>query len=512
MVRMLLGLLLLLVAAAPASAEWYEAGTRHFVVYSELDPDKLKDFADKLERFDGTMRLLRKVPDEPIGPANRVTIYMVDDREDVAKLVSDSFVAGFYVPRAGGSLAIVPRRSRSTSVNDLSPQAILLHEYTHHLMWSFSPNTVYPSWYIEGFAEALATVKFEQDGAIVLGNPPQYRGYGLLSGNWLPVDKLMIADTLKLTNEQREGLYGRGWLLSHYLLFSGQRADQLTRYLNALNEGKSAHEAAAAFGDLKQLDRELEKYKTGKFRGARIPAGKVPSGAVTLRKLSAGEAATMDVRVRSKVGVNAKTAPGTYERAKKAAAPYPNDRGAQLVLAEAAYDAGDYAASEAAADRALAADPKAVDGYVYKAMSQMAVAAKAGDTTAKTWTRIRKIIATGNKIDPEDPEPLMLYFRSFVESGTPPTENAKSGLMRAFELAPQDPGLRFNAAAIVLRHGDKAIAREMLAPLAYQPHGEGLAKVAAELIAMIDKGDIDKALGTLDAKPDGAGSEGEAAK
>jgi tetratricopeptide (TPR) repeat protein len=506
MVRKWFGLLLLLVAA-PASADWHEASTEHFVVYSELAPDKLKDFAGKLERFDRAMRLLRNVPDEPVGPANRVTIYMVDDRDDVGKLVSDRFVAGFYVPRAGGSLAIVPRKSGDGNVFDLSPQAILLHEYTHHLMWSFSPNTVYPSWYIEGFAEALATVAFEKDGSILFGNPPLYRGYGLMSGNALPVDKLMIADTLRLNADQREGLYGRGWLLSHYLLFSGQRADQLTRYLNALNEGKPLIEAAAAFGDLKTLDRELEKYKMGKFRGFRIVAGKVPTGEVTLRRLTAGEAATMTVRVRSKVGVNAKTAPGTYERAKKAAAPYPNDRGAQLVLAEAAYDAKDYAVSEAAADRAIAADAKAVDGYVYKAMSQMALAAKAGDTSPKTWASIRKVIAAGNKIDPNDPEPLILYFRSFVEGGTPPTENAKRGLMRAFELAPQDPGLRFNTAAVVLRDGDKARARAMLAPLAYQPHGQGMAGVAAQLIAMIDKGEIDKALGTLDAKPEDADGE-----
>jgi tetratricopeptide (TPR) repeat protein len=501
MVRKLLGLLLLF-APVPASADWYEASTGHFVVYSEQDPKKLSDFAGKLERFDRAMRLLRNMEDEPIGPANRLTIYMVDDQGDVAKLISSRFVAGFYVPRASGSLAIVPRQSGSGNAFDLSPQAILLHEYAHHLMWSFSPNVVYPSWYIEGFAEALATAAFDRDGSIVLGNPPQYRGHGLLSGNALPIGKLMIADTLKLSDEQREGLYGRGWLLTHYMLFSRKRPDQLTTYLRALNDGKSSLDAATAFGDLKVLDRELERYKTGRFTGIRITADKVPTGEVTLRKLTPGEAATMDVRIRSKVGVNARTAPPTYERAKRAAAPYPDDRGAQLVLAEAAYDAGDYAAAEAAADRAIAADSKAVDGYVYKAMAQMAVAAKAGDKTPKTWRRIRNIIAAGNRIDPDDPEPLILYFRSFGQAGIPPIEPAKRGLERAFELVPQDDSLRLSTAALVLREGDKARARAMLAPLAYQPHGRGLAVVASQLIAMIDKGETERALAILDGSPD----------
>ena len=508
MVRKLLGLLLLF-ASAPANADWYEASTGHFVVYSEQEPKKLSEFAGKLERFDRVMRLLRSVPEEPIGPANRLTIYVVDDQGDVSKLISSRFVAGFYVPRASGSLAIVPRQSGSGNAFDLSPQAILLHEYAHHLMWSFSPNVVYPSWYIEGFAEALATAVFDRDGSIVLGNPPQYRGYGLLSGNALPIDKLMIADTLELTDQQREGLYGRGWLLSHYMLFSGKRPDQLTAYLRALNDGKPSLDAATAFGDLKVLDRELERYKTGKFSGIRIPAAKVPTGEVTLRKLTPGEAATMDVRIRSKVGVNAKTAPATYERAKRAAAPYPNDRGAQLVLAEAAYDAGDYVAAEAAADRAIAADPKAVDGFVYKAMSQMAVASKAGDKSVNTWRAIRKIIAAGNRIDPDDPEPLILYFRSFGQAGVPPPDAAKRGLERAFELVPQDEALRLNTAALVLRDGDKARARQMLAPLAYQPHGRGTAVVATRLIAMIDKGETEKALATLDGTPDGVEAEGD---
>lgn len=506
MVRKLLGLLLLF-ASAPASADWYEASTSHFVVYSEQEPKKLSEFASKLERFDRVMRLLRSVPDEPIGPANRLTIYVVDDQGDVSKLISTRFVAGFYVPRASGSLAIVPRQSGSGNDFDLSPQAILLHEYAHHLMWSFSPNVVYPSWYIEGFAEALATAVFERDGSILLGNPPQYRGYSLLSGNALPIGKLMIADTLKLNDEQREGLYGRGWLLSHYLLFSGKRPGQLVAYLRALNDGKSSLDAAAAFGDLKALDRELERYKTGRFSGIRIPAAKVPAGEVTLRKLTPGEAATMDIRIRSKVGVDAKTAPPTYARAKRAAVAYPNDRGAQLVLAEAAYDAGDHAASEAAADRAVAADPKAVDGYVYKAMSQMAVAAKADDKTPETWRSIRKIIATANRIDPDDPQPLILYFRSFGQAGVPPTESAKRGLERAFELVPQDESLRLNTAALVLRDGDKARARQMLAPLAYQPHGRGIAVVATQLIAMIDKGETEKALATLDKNPDSVDDE-----
>ncbi|MBB5710327.1 hypothetical protein [Sphingomonas xinjiangensis] len=496
--------LLLAGMLAPVSAhaaEWHEASTAHFVVYSEQSPAKLEQFAGRLERFDAAIRWMRGLPDEPVGKANRVTVYVVDDTADVERL-SFRNAAGFYQPRAGGSLAVVPR-SAGAAETSLSAQAILLHEYTHHLFWTQSPNAVYPSWYIEGYAETLATVKFYDDGAIDYGRPPQYRGYGLMTGNALPIKKLLMADTLKLSDQQREGLYGRGWLLSHYLLLSGQRRGQLAEYLTAINAGKPPLEAAKAFGDLDALDRELERYKRGTFGVRKLSASVIKPAAVQMRKLTAGEAATMDVRIRSKVGVNAKSAPGVYERARRAAAAYPNDCGAQLVLAEAAYDARDYPAAEAAADRALKADANAVDAHVYKAMARMAAAQKAGDKTPATWSAIRKIIAAGNRIDPEDPEPLILYYRSFVDIGAAPSDNAKAGLHKAFQLAPQDNRLRFNLATMLLRDGDKKGARAMLAPLAFQPHGKGLAVISNALITLIDSGDTDAVLHKLDEAKDG---------
>jgi tetratricopeptide (TPR) repeat protein len=403
--------LLLLAVPGVAHAEWQEASTAHFVVYSNDRPAKLRQFATNLERFDKAIRYLRKFPDDSVGPANRVTVYVVDDVTDVGRLHGDRNVAGFYSPRATGPAAFVPRTA-GTEALDLGAMAILLHEYTHHLMYSIGANAAYPRWFSEGYAEFHATARFEKDGSVVIGDPPQYRAWGLMAGPGLPLPKLLQADTLKLNDEQTDALYGRGWLLTHYLTLGGARPGQLSAYIQAINAGKKPLEAAAAFGDLKVLDREIERYKGGRFTAVRIGASALPIGEVKLRTLTAGEAATMNVRIRSKAGVDEKTAPGVYAAAKKACAPYPDDRGAQLVLAEAAYDAGDFAAAEAAADRAIAADPAAVDAFIYKAMARMAVADKAGDRSRETWSAIRKIIVKGNRLDPDDPEPLILNFRS----------------------------------------------------------------------------------------------------
>lgn len=492
----------LLAAPITARADWFEASTDHFVVYAEGNAEWVERFAADLERFDKALRVARAIPATPPGQANRVTVYVVPRTGAVQSLSRADNVAGFYIGRAGGPLAVVPRRAGDGDPNDLSAKMVLQHEYAHHFMFSSWPGAAFPSWFVEGFAEFHATAVVDKDGGVVIGAPPQYRGPTLLSGNWLPLNRLLVAETLKLDGQQRDALYGRGWLLTHYLSFSTARERQLSNYLLAINGGKTPLDAAGVFGDLKQLDRELERYKLSRFAMRKVAASAIKVGEVKVRPLRPGEAAVMDIRIRSKVGVNAKTAPGVYDRAKRASAPYPNDPAVQIVLAEAAYDARDYAAAEAAADRAITADPKAIDAHVYKAMARMAIARAAKDRAPATWSAIRRMITAANRLDPDDPEPLILFFRSYGMAGQAPTENAKKGLMYAFNLAPFDMGLRMNAAMMQLRDGKLDEARAMLRPIAFNPHGGPRSALAAAIIARIDSGDIAGAKGTIEAEDD----------
>lgn len=492
MFRKLLVLVLSFVAL-PAHAAWHEASSRHFVVYSEQKPEKLRAFADQLERFDKAMRVLWARPDPEIGPANRVTVYIVDDIADVGRLSNIRNAAGSYQGRATGPIAFVPRAS-GTDDTDLSATAILFHEYAHHFMFTTWPHAAYPRWFVEGFAEFHATTRFEKDGSVVIGYPPQYRAWGIFQDS-LPLERMLVPDTGKLREDQEESLYGRGWLLTHYIMIEGSRGEQGMAYLKAINDGKSAREAAkTAFGELRTLDRELDRYARGRFGARRIAAKAVTPEPITLRRLTPGEEAFMEVRLRSTAGVNRETAPRVYAAAKKAAAPFPNDALVQRWFAETAFDAGDFAEAEAAAGRAIAADPKLVEAYCYKAQAQMAQAIGKKDFSVETWKAIRKTIVVANKLDPEDPEPLMLYFRSFVDADATPPASAREGLYKAFELAPQDEGLRFNAALTRLRDGKIEDARLTIRPLAFDPHGGAMTEHASRILAAIDSGDAAAAL------------------
>jgi tetratricopeptide (TPR) repeat protein len=482
---------LALLAPAAAHAEWHEASSTHFRVFAEGKPETVRDFATRLERFDKAMRYLNGTADEDLGPANRVTVYVLPNVGAIQKLArGGGDVAGFYIPRAGGSVAFTPRRAGGGSRWDLDAETILLHEYAHHFMLENYATAVFPGWFIEGFAEFNATARFNPDGSVDLGTLALHRAYELALTEAMPVEMLFGSEEgRKASTPGTAMIYGWGWLLTHYLTFEQSRRGQLTAYLNALRSGKTGLEAArAAFGDLRTLDRDLKAYrKRGRFNYHTVPAMALPIGPVTLRPLRPGEAAIMQLRIRSDRGVSLEQAKDLVADMRRAAAPYPDDPAVQAALAEAEYDANNYDAAEAAADRAIAADPANVDALTYRGRVAMARAAGSKDKVeAVVWNEVRRRMLAANKADPNDPAPFILFYDSFRAQGIAPTANAVKGLQRAFELAPQDRMLRMRMARQYLVDGKGAEARAILVPLAFDPHGGAMSEAIQAIVTRID--------------------------
>jgi tetratricopeptide (TPR) repeat protein len=502
MVRKLMLSASLVAAACPAAAiaAWQEASSPHFIVYADDKPERIRAFTERLEKFDKALRVMRSMPDRPTTDAERVRVYMVDDISVLRRLAGKgmSNVAGWYATRVGGPVAFVPRKETKDSPYDLDSQAILLHEYSHHFMFLNSPDVVYPGWLVEGFAELNATAIFRDNGDVVIGQMPGYRAWSVADTYLLPASRLIQLDSGKLNDAQTDALYSRGWLLTHYLTFEPSRAGQLQKYFRAINEGKSADEAAKVFGDLKQLDRDMTAYiSRPSIRVLTIGAAGLSIGAITLRQMTPGEAAVMPARLRSTRGVDPTSAQDVVKLARKLAEPFPNDAGAQNELAEAEYDAGNFDASAAAADRAIAADPKSIHALLYRGMAEAARLALAKDRSDDHWHAVRQKYVAANKIDPNNPLALVLFYQSYLQAGKSPTTNAEDGLLTAFDLAPFDEELRMNAAAIMLRRSQTAEARRALAPVAYGPHGGAATDAARNALAAIDAKETGKAMAAL---------------
>ncbi len=480
-------------AATPAAAEWREASTDHFLIYADSSEKWTREFAERLERGAAAMERLQPEVDRSASKSNRVVIYAVSSIDAVQKLCGRcGSVAGFYIPRVGHSIAYTPR-SAASGEWDMSSDIALFHEYGHHYMLS-SARVAYPKWYSEGMAEFLSTMRVASDGTVEIGRPAKHRAYNILNAA-MPIEQL-IGSTGRSDDLSQDIFYGRSWMLTHMLLFDPSRRGQTEKYLTALNAGTPNLDAArAAFGDLRQLNKDLNAYVGKPIRYVRMPAAIVKSGSVAVRLLTPGEAAMMPIRMKSDRGVSNKEALALVPDARRRIAPFPNDPGAQVSMAEVEYDAGNDVEAEAAADRALAVDPKNVEALLYKGRVRVRRAAKATTPDAAAWKDARSWYVKANRVDPDAAEPLLLYYMSFAEAGDAPTKNAALGLYRALELSPQDPGLRMTAAFQYLNDRDLPRARRTLLPLAYAPHIPADKNFAARLVAMIDaKASVDDIL------------------
>jgi tetratricopeptide (TPR) repeat protein len=497
--RDLLGLLGILVAAAPAQAEWLEAKSRHFTLISDTSEKTLRQQSEALERLDWGLRRFLNVADEPDIASRKVTVFLVNDG-DVRRLCQCTNAAGFYLSRVSGSIAF-GAKGGWTDGNDFG-RIVLFHEYAHHFLLG-TYDIAFPAWYSEGFAEFASTMRITDQNATI-GYAAQHRAYGLMEGQRFTA-RQMFGPKMRLSAAQMDAFYGRGWLMTHYFSFDRARNRQLLAYIGAINRGTPSVTAAEeAFGDLQELDRSLSGY-LGRRRlaGMAMPFGDTGTPPITIRPLTKGEADLIDLRMQSVRGVDREAGQKLYAKAAPIAARYDDDPVAQGWLAEMAFDAGENDAALAAAAKALARDPKSGQALLYQGRLKLRRLTDAKSTDAAAWNAARDSIIAANRVDPDDPEPLWWFWQSFMLQGIEPRASSIKGLYRAQELAPQDDIVRFAAAMARIEAGEIPAAQRLLRPLAYHPHAPA-DNPASRVLAALDAGKVGKAaINAADAKEEG---------
>jgi tetratricopeptide (TPR) repeat protein len=468
----------LVLAAVPglARADWVEVSSDHFVLYGDQRPDELRKFAERLEMFHGAMSLVFKRDLPRPSPSNRVAVYVVTSTQQVRELtdINNRFVNGIYVQAAGNSFALVPRLSDLKSRDGHSSDMTLYHEYAHHFMHTMTSHA-YPRWFTEGFAEFFSTARFTDD-QIAIGAPAKHRSNDFIYAQHVPIRDLLEYDGGATVKDRRyDSFYARAWALFHYLVFAPERAGQLPRYEYLLGQGIPALEAAEqAFGDLPKLDDAMEKYLLRTtLRYLPVDKKDLEIGEINVRVLPPAEAAIMPVKLRSRTGVTPEEAAKVVVDARRVAALYQNDAAVLAALAEAEFDAGNDDAAIAAADRALAIDPKQMNAWVQKGWA-LEHKVQSGALPVEAWKDVRTHWARANKVENNHPIPLKGYYSAFLGQGLAPTPNAVKGLEWALALAPYDGSLRWAVAQQMIHDKRLAEAAYTLRPLAYSPHpGEG---------------------------------------
>lgn len=496
MARLTLAFALLMLAPSAARAEWREAETAHFQIYSGGSQGQLVEAAQRLEGLDALLRRATATPAD--APPIKVRVIILDTVELVRKAYRGHApnVAGFYTVNMQGPIAV---SSRPKPGNDdaWGADVTLFHEYTHHFMLEYLPAT-YPAWYVEGFAEIASTAALMNGGKMVFGKAASHRGWSLTSSRWVPIPQLL--DSTYISFPSDADFYGESWLLAHYLTFSEKRAGQLRKYLGELGAGVSNDAAAKdAFGDLDQLSREVHVYlEQGSFPMRAVPIALPAPETIKVRTLSPGEAALMEETASFGYGLGKEQMAAYLADIRAKVARYPSDPFALRLLADAEYEAEDFTAATATVDRLLAVAPDSVPGRVRKAMLMLHQAEGLPDPARQAKVaEARRLIVAANKSAPEDPQPLVAYYRSFLTAGERPPRQAVDGLMQAVSTLPQDQGPRLMLVSQLVSDGKLADAIYYLGPIAYDPHGGSGQGSALQLIAELRQ----RLAGARSAKP-----------
>lgn len=476
MIRKLLLLLACLLAAAPAEAEWLRATSRNFTVYSAGSERQLREFTEKLERLHFVMRTVHRVT-RPPSPV-RLNIYLMRNIDAVRRTFPYEVggVNGYYSNDARGPIIVGTRSTGGANYRGLDPEAVLLHEYAHHFMFSYFPAT-YPTWYVEGFAEFWGSTRILPGNVVEVGHVAEHRFESVRHGRWLPISRILGARSYADIQGDSDLIYAEGWLLLRYLFDNRARAGQLERYLNLINSGTAYEEAMnQAFGPgAEALNSELRGYaSSSRYSVVRLPFRPIDLGPIAVRPLSGPEEALIGHEIQLGRGLIQRQTAQFAAEVRRIAARYPNDPHALGILAEAEKFAGNHAASAAAADRLLQIQPDNARALMHSGLARTAALRASRSTDGAAWAAARQPLARAMRLAPRDPLVLEAYYDSFTAQGALPPPDAQNALFEAVTLAPGDDYLRWKLARDYeqRRMIDDAIAIIRPAALAQRHRGD----------------------------------------
>ena len=461
--RLFVALALLPVPAA-AQAEWREAVSPNFVVYTEGSEQQAREFAAKLERFNYVLRRYHNVREPAQVP--RFRVFLVENIDAVGRMIDARGVGGYYISDSRG-LMFVGTQNAATH-RGIKPEAILFHEYVHHFMYQYFPAT-YPVWYSEGYAEFWGSTRFLEDNVVEVGLPQEGRFGSFVVGRWVPLSRLLTARTYADIPDV-DLIYAQGWLLSRYMFENAPRRAQIQQYLTLINRGVAYDEAARqAIGNVGQLNSELFDYAgTVRFNVVRLPFRTIDVGQITTRVLPPVEQALLESEIKLSQGVSVRDIAARAATIRAVAARFPNEPYALNLLAEAEQLAGNTAAALTAVDRLLAVAPNHPRGLMRKGLIEAQALRSARSTDQAAWTAARRPILRAMDLAPNDPVVHDAFYESFVYQGVLPPDIAQNALYTAHELAPSDSELNYRLARDFEQRGMIREAIAIIRPDAYR--------------------------------------------
>ena len=267
--RILLSALLFSAPLGPArdkdkNETWIQITSPHFVVVTDGGEKQGRRIADQFERMRSLFHaLFPKIQMEAAGAP--IVVLAVNHEKDFRALEPEAYLAkgslklgGLFISGADKNYVLM----RMDAEGD-HPYAVIYHEYTHFLLRRSADWM--PLWMNEGLAEFYQNTDIHEKDAW-LGQSSADDIQWLRQNRLLPLSVLLTVDEKSpYYHEENKGsiFYAESWALTHYIETSDarQKTHRMVDYASLLTQKVDPVTAAAqAFGDLNQLQSDLEDY------------------------------------------------------------------------------------------------------------------------------------------------------------------------------------------------------------------------------------------------------------
>lgn len=249
-------------ARSAGHEQWIEARSPNFIVVSNGSEADARKTAQQFEQiralFRDSMAYVRAQP-SPV-----ITILAAKDENTLRGLLPEYWETKGRAHPAGIFLDGYDQFQVAIDLaaHGDNPYEAMYHEYYHSVTTPYFPGL--PLWVTEGMADFYGNSAINDKNASI-GMPNLALIEMLRRQTLLPLSTLFqVNHDSPYYNEASKVsiFYAESWALIHYLMIGDQMAHraEFGNFLKAMDQGETAQQATAAFGDLGKLQAELDRY------------------------------------------------------------------------------------------------------------------------------------------------------------------------------------------------------------------------------------------------------------
>jgi tetratricopeptide (TPR) repeat protein len=296
---------------AAAADQWLEVKSDHFTLITNGSEKDGRKTVDQFERMRWVFQKLFGTTTN-VDPAAPIVVIGAKDERTFEGLEPATYLTrgsmkpiGLFMRETDRNFILV---RLDAETGDQHPYSTVYHEYTH-MMFSSSEDWM-PLWLNEGTAEFFQNT-YVRDKDVRVGQANWDAIAYLRDHTMVPLNVLLAVDhNSPYYHDEQKGsvFYAESWALMHYLMIT-DREKNLSRVSDYMNLVRNHENPVVAgekvFGDLKQLDKELEQYvRLAQYMEFVLSTAAAPIGEsqYKVRPVSQNEAAAWRADLMARVG------------------------------------------------------------------------------------------------------------------------------------------------------------------------------------------------------------------